>query len=191
MRFIHSGIMKQTLTATACTLVLMVLLCTGIMSCSGPRKTASNRNTTKVLLAENTRPGLRYELYLLPADSTAQRSKQQVPYARLSLRIVNTADNASPLRRICRNLDEYNTYYEYLLNGAPGDLQFIDGKETFYPVSYSFENNYNAFPFETINAGFRYDFRRSRRKNAPLQLLYADRVFARDTLVFHLNLTKQ
>jgi hypothetical protein len=163
---------------------LLILLLLNLYSCTGSRKHAYNTITAKKQLATCVRPGLQYELYQLPPD-TASLAKAG-PYTKFSIRVINTDDNASPLRRLCRNLDEYNTYYEYLLNGAPEDLQLIDNGTVLYPVSYSFENNYNVFPFETINVGYRYAPKKHKRRSGELKMIYTDRVFARDTIVFHL-----
>jgi len=169
-------------------IVFAGLLLTVILAgCSGPRHASVAQD--REALAQYSRPGLQYNLYLLPEDSATARGKKAAPYARFSIRVINTADNASPLRRLCHNLDEYNTYYEYLLNRALNDLQLIDNGAILYPVSYSFENNYNAFPFETINVGYRIDLRQARKKKHALKMVYADRVFAQDTIVFNLNHT--
>jgi len=59
-----------------------------------------------------------------------------------------------------------------------------------YPVAYSFENNYNAFPFETINVGFKFS-KGIKAGTKDLQLIYDDKVFARDTVSFYLNQIKK
>jgi len=177
-RFYGNGTFNRSLYI----LVLCLLICGG---CRSTKHTAAPVQERK-LLSSCERPGLRYELYRLPADSVMDyRHSSDVPYFKFSIRIVNTADNASPLRRLCHNLEEYNTYYEYLLNRAVNDLQLIACGTIMYPVSYSFENNYNAFPFETVNAGYRFSNRSG--KCRELELRYTDRVFAQDTIVFHFN----
>jgi len=163
--------------------VPLLIYITVLPGCTSSRKISITQGTSILPVATTTRPGLQYNLYLLPADSVS------VPYTRFSIRVLSTTDNFSPLRRLCRNLQEYNTYYEYLLNGAAQDLLLVDRGQILYPVSYSFENNYNAFPFETINVGYRYGRQPRRPKKRDLKMIYTDRVFAQDTIVFNLNQT--
>ena len=164
--------------------VICVLGCLFMASCGSGRKAAQqpaavNAGARSVLLAEVDKGWLKYRIYQ-NTDTVAIKGDQIL---RLSIRIINTSDNTSPLRKLCSNLTDYNTYYEYLLNSAKNELVLSDAKAVFnYPVAYSFENNYDAFPFETINVGYRIT-----RKTIPQKLIYTDRVFARDTITFFIH----
>lgn len=144
-------------------------------------KPASAKQNDKILVSERSKGWLRYEVYLLPVET--KRNDENVM---LSIRIVNTYDNNSPLRKLCTSLDDYNQYYEYLLNHTKEDITMTAKGTLLYPVAYSFENNYNAFPFETINVGYRFATTKNAHAKA-LVLTYDDKVFGRDTVNFYLN----
>lgn len=167
-------------------LVIPCFLISSILmtSCTTNKKTVSVNND-KVLLTERSAGWLKYKVYLLPATEMSRKGANNMM---LSIQVINMQDNTSPLRKICADLDQYNTYYEYLLNRCKEDLLLYWKGEILYPVSYSFENNYNAFPFETINVGYKYDLNKKRNKRMKdLKLAYTDRVFAQDTITFYLN----
>lgn len=163
---------------------MLMFCCSVIIGCTSNKQLA-HVGGEKTLLTEDSAGWLKYKVYLLPTN--AEKSGQ-TDYMQLSIMVINMADNTSPLRRICTNLDNYNTYYEYLLNRCKDDLNLLVQGTILYPISYSFENNYNAFPFETINVGYKYDLRNKRNRHIKdLKLRYADRVFAHDTITFYLN----
>ena len=61
-------------------------------------------------------------------------------------------------------------------------------KKELYPVYYAFENNYDAFPFETINVGFEYDLRKNGINSLKnLQLIYTDKIFSHSTISCNLK----
>lgn len=153
-------------------------------SCSIPGQTLAG--TEKYQVGGIELSGLSYKVFVLPGqpDQSGIKHKSDGQNLILSITVTNREDNISPLRKISGNLDQYNTYYEYLLNRCKENLVLRNGSELFYPVYYSFENNYNAFPFETINVGYR--LKRTRKEKA-LTLQYTDLVFAHDTLNFPLN----
>ena len=117
-------------------------------------------------MSEYANDSFRYELFQLPSDKQVMN---------LSLRIVNVKSGESPLRLISADIHQYTAYYEYLLNQAPADFKMIYKGQELFPVSYSVENNYNAFPFETINISFKTGPKAGSRK--PKVLLIEDNVF--------------
>ena len=161
-------------------LVIAMVALSLLTGCHATKTITGTGKTEKVLLGEFTRDWLKYRLYLMP-EKSGQMGHNKV--MQLSIMVENMMDNASPLRKLCTNLDDYNTYYEYLLNGAKNEIYLQSAKSISYPISYSFENNYNVFPFETINVGYRTP---DRKKGT--QLVYIDRVFSRDTLYFPIKL---
>lgn len=173
------GAMRQMSMA----LIGLCLIMLTVVSCK-TGKTATIQPQTKILIGERNKGWLRYEVYLLPAD--VPPGKHSSENMMLSIRVVNTYDNTSPLRKLSTSLDDYNQYYEYLLNHTKDDITMYANGALLYPVAYSFENNYNAFPFETINVGYKLS---TRGKSAVkgLRLTYDDKVFARDTVNFYLN----
>ena len=130
------------------------------------------------LLGEFSRGWLKYQFY--QQGSNGKYHAGQKDKMRFTVRIINMADGTSPLRRLARNIDQYNVYYEYLLNETKNDLTLVYGDRVLYPVYYAFENNYNAFPFETINVGYQPIGKKIKGASAYLQ--YADKVFAHDTI---------
>ena len=60
----------------------------------------------------------------------------------------------TPLRYGVSSIDEYNDRLNYYLNHAIADIKLLYGKDTLYPKSYLFENNYNLTPQETMIVGF-------------------------------------
>lgn len=156
----------------------------GIRQKLADRKPASDQKT---MIGEINRGWLRYQIYLIPASdliaSNSQRTKQGRGSLQFSIRIINMETSTSPLRRLCTGLDDYNLFYEYLLNGAKNDLLLVSGTDVSYPVSYSFENNYNAFPFEIINVGYSSEVSgKKRRRSDAMTLLFVDKIFSHDTL---------
>jgi len=165
---------------------LLLLAFCGLAACHTARQTATMVKE-KTLIAEYANDWLRYWVYLLPGDNSELAGKQK-ENLRLSIMVVNMKDNTSPLRKRCTNLDEYNQYYEYLLNSCKNDIVVRDGKKELYPVYYAFENNYDAFPFETINIGFEYDLRKKGLSSLhKLQLIYTDKVFSQAVINCKLN----
>jgi hypothetical protein len=81
--------------------------------------------------------------------------------------------NQSPLRYQLSSLEEYNMRLDYFLNRAIHDVWLEDGKDTFRPTSYWFENNHNLIARETIVLGF--DNREINGKT--VQLAFNDRLF--------------
>ncbi len=151
-----------------------------VCSCSETKTVAGNKRSN-VLIGEYSRDWLKYKIFLLPEQPGTSRAKNRS--LALNIRVINIMDNVSPLRKRSGNLDEYNTYYEYLLNGCKNEIYLNAGGRISYPVSYSYENNYNAFPFESINVGYTI----SKRKK-KYELVYIDRVFSQDTVTFSLSL---
>jgi hypothetical protein len=173
------------------------LVAIGLLVCFGSCHTQRQFSNTplvasKTLLATCDKGWLRYKIYQLPIDKqTTKKSKQSKNSHPLvfSIMIINQENGDSPLRRICGSLEQYNALYEYLLNQAKNDLALVSGTNVLYPSYCSFENNYNAFPFETLNVGFSADAlaRYKVRKSVPVRLLYMDRVFAHDTVTCDIN----
>jgi hypothetical protein len=167
--------------------VIFLSGCCGVTTgCGSPKRLVRTEPQEKRLISEYEKGWLKYKVFLLPADENDQRYAGKNEIIRLSIMVVNIKDNTSPLRKLCSNLDQYNIYYEYLLNSCKNELSLQSAKHVAYPVSYSFENNYDAFPFETINVGYRI----GRSKKESYKLVYVDRVFSQDTLTFPIS-TKQ
>jgi hypothetical protein len=123
---------------------------------------------------------LRYDLFLKKYNNV--HNKRNVDFV---LRIINIENDVSPLRAISKNLDEYSVHYEYLLNQAKDDFAlYVDGKSLF-PLSYSFENYYNTFPFDALNIGFA-SGTKLQGKNA--ELVFVDRLFSRDSIFFNIKI---
>ncbi len=143
-----------------------------------------NAGNAKLLLGNYTRGWVKYNIYILTNEAWQKKPLKNKKQIILSIRIINAEDNISPLRRQGRSLEQYNVLYEYLLNQAKNDLVLISGNSIAYPVYYSFENNYNAVPFETINVG--YDIssmaHKSKKRGVSMRLLYMDKIFSHDTL---------
>lgn len=129
----------------------------------------------------------------MPQEKGATKKQQNKTdkNIKLSIMVVNmNSDNASPLRRLCSNLEEYNIKNEYLLNSAKNDIYLVASDNTIkYPVYYAFENNYNAFPFETINVGYAFKNNET-KKMKKIKLVYIDRIFSNDSIFFNLNLNQ-
>lgn len=167
---------------------LLLLVFIIVSACSGSKKTIVTAD--KILVSEFERDWLKFRVFLLPqSQSDVHNSKKEHGQKNMvfSIMIINMKDNASPLRKICGNLDEYNTYYEYLLNRCKENISLQQNGEIAYPVYYSFENNYNSFPFETINVGYR--FKEKRRTNVP-ELVFDDKIFSHTILRFSLDKIK-
>ena len=138
----------------------------------------------KIQIAEFSKDWLQYKVYQMN-DLNRKGASKREQALKLSVRIINMKDNTSPLRALCSNLDDYNIYYEHLLNGAKNELYLLTRDQIIFPVYYSFENNYNAFPFETINVG--YVLPKATRKNNATTLVFVDRIFSKDSIFFNLN----
>jgi|GEM_PF-4592264 len=156
-------------------------------ACSVKKAVAPERQVaTKKQVAQFRKGDLAYEVYRQYLTETngkkADRSKKES--VRLMIRIVNKANNVSPLRAMSGSYDAYNSNNEYLLNGAKNDIMLLIKGQYIYPLYYSFENNYNSFPFETINLG--YSISRQQKRSA-VQLVFIDKVFTQDSIFFNLN----
>lgn len=165
-------------------LVLLIMLV--LTGCHTGKLVSGVYRDNKILVDERSKGWLKYQVYLLPEDIAGKEQDKMM----LSIRVINMENNTSPLRRLCTSLDDYNEYYEYLLNHCKEDITVSAGGALLYPVSYSFENNYNAFPFETINVGYRYKAGKEKYKGG-VALTYNDKVFAHDTINFDLNPIKR
>ena len=172
---------------------LFITLATGLfLSGCAMNRTATQGGwvAKKTLIRECDKGWLQYKVYVMPPRDSmvvvGHKRKQKVPLV-MSIMIINTQTGASPLRAISGNLEEYNTYYEYLLNQAKNDFILFKGTSPEYPVYYAFENNYNVFPFETINIGYPGSVRPSLKELKKMNLLYLDKVFSHDTLLMNLG----
>jgi hypothetical protein len=157
-----------------------------LWGCTASKHISTIQNK-KTQIAEYSKGDLKYKLYQMPNDLSDKKSKnkKKLRSVKLSLMIINMKDNSSPLRRLCTDINQYNIYYEYLLNTAKNELYLRTADKINYPVYYSFENNYNAFPFETINVG--YALEHFDKKHTETTLVFVDRVFSKDTLFFNLS----
>jgi hypothetical protein len=168
-------------------LQLMLVFLTGIgMAACSVKHTTSNVavREDKIQIAEFSKDWLQYKVYQMN-DVNKKRTSKKEQTLKLCVRIINMRDNVSPLRSLCSNLDEYNSYYEHLLNGAKNELFLLTGNQISFPVYYSFENNYNTFPFETINVG--YALPKASKKSNKTTLVFVDRIFSKDSIFFNLN----
>lgn len=100
------------------------------------------------------------------------------------IRIRNTRDAVGPLRYISTNLEEYQKLYGYLLTEAKGDFMLRCGEQIIHPTLYWYTNNYNSIPMDEIKVGFT---NLPQASSESIELLYIDRIFLRDTLVYALN----
>ena len=154
-------------------------------ACNTPKHVSNlSVKAEKTLIASRTKGWLKYNIYQMPLDSQALRSHKRNRPLIFSIRIINMENDVSPLRRISSSLKQYDVFYEYLLNQTKNDLALVSGTTVVYPSYYSFENSYNVFPFETVNVGFSAEViaQSKFKKSEPVRLLYADKVFAHDTL---------
>lgn len=168
--------MKQSPRISRLTVLLLMVICFQLQACHSTKKSARTAMKQKELISELRTDWLHYKIFRLPDTLKRAKGKEVV---QLSIRVLNTMDDTSPLRKLCTDLEQYNIRYEYLLNGAKNEVYLQSPKGISYPVSYSFENNYNAVPFETINVGYHIN-----RLEKGTRLVYVDRVFAQDTLYF-------
>ncbi|GAA4450457.1 hypothetical protein [Rurimicrobium arvi] len=150
--------------------VTLVILSVVLLSC-GESKNLLKSPAQNRRVSGYATDSFRYEVYQLPSGKETLA---------LSLRIVNVAGTQSPLRMLSGNIEQYSTYYEYLLNRAAADFRLVCDKEELAPAAYSVENNYNAFPFETINISF-YTGRKARSRKRKV-LLFADNVFSHQVI---------
>lgn len=162
--------------------LMLVLIPLLLYSCSNSKQTVADNNSSPVY--ELHKDWLTYRVSLIPQAAGAENNRKTTNLT-LSIRIINRKSNVSPLRGICTNLEDYNTYYEYLLNRCKDDISLVYDGKIAYPVYYAFENNYNSFPFETINVGYR--FSPGRRGPKEMKLVFLDKIFSHDTLAFSLN----
>lgn len=165
--------------------VALLILGTSLGSCSVKKATLAPKQE-KTQIATFSKGDLTYEIYRQSAFNQDGESKVEKnnEILRLTIRLVNKAGNTSPLRAISRNYEEYNIHNEYLLNGARNDIMLCIQQQYLFPKYYSFENNYNAFPFETINVGYVLG---KKQKHKPIQLIFVDKIFTRDSIFFNLN----
>jgi hypothetical protein len=159
--------------------VKIIFLALTSMSCKIATMHATTFVESPVLIDEVDKGWLRFSLYAIK-DTLANRSQDML----YSIRVINISDNNSPLRKISKNLDEYNTAYAYLLTQAKNDFVLYSNNSVFYPSYYAIENHYNSFPFETINIG--YSIKKEKKKGDRL-IAFIDRVFTQDTIVFNLT----
>ena len=137
-------------------------------------------------IAQFKKGDLSYEVYRQYATGENMQmaaDPKQSP-VRISIRIINKGGNVSPLRAISGNYETYNINNDYLLNGAKNDIMLFVKGRLIYPSYYCFENNYNAFPFETINLGYSLT---TKQRKSPVQLIFVDKVFTQDSIFFNLN----
>ncbi|MFA6152122.1 MAG: hypothetical protein WC716_12425 [Chitinophagaceae bacterium] len=139
----------------------------------------------RIQIGEFQKGDLSYEIFRLDNFNQITSEQSKLKTIKLSVRIINKGGGQSPLRAISNNLDEYNSRYSYLLNNAKNDLIIKTHSAVLCPVYYSFENNYNAFPFETINVG--YELNRKQAKGS-VQLIFVDKIFTQDSIFFNLKL---
>jgi hypothetical protein len=167
-------------------IALTLLLSLSASSCMVHKKTEQIPLVQiKTLVYEFDKGWLKYKIFQMPDTAAGAKSKKHMVLQPImfSIRIINMQDGSSPLRRLCSNLEEYNEYYEYLLNQAKNDIVILNGNEIEYPVYYSFENSYNVFPFETINVGYSRERLKHGDHAKNLRLLYQDKIFSHDTLM--------
>lgn len=158
--------------------ILIAVMCSA--SCKLTSKHMSSAIHSPLLIDEVDKGWLRFSLYVL--NDTVANGQHEMLY---SIRVVNTSDNFSPLRKIVKNIDEYNIAYAYLLNQAKNDFILFSNNDLFYPSYYAVENNYNAFPFEAINVG--YSILEKKQRHSDRLIAYVDKVFTQDTIVFNLT----
>lgn len=154
--------------------------------CDSIKHTSAKKNI-KTQIAEYSNDELKYKVFLMPQESVTLKSKEKTKSIKFSIMIINMKNNFSPLRRLCSDINDYNIYNEYLLNGAKNEIYLLTNSGINYPTYYLFENNYSAFPFETINVG--YSVPSPVKKGTQFTLVYVDRVFSKDTISFNLNST--
>jgi hypothetical protein len=160
-----------------------ILLCSVLSSCLLVKKHAHSSliSTTPALIVQIKKGWINYQLYKI-SDTTVSKIRSM----QFAIRIVNTLDNLSPLRKLSNNLDMYNTYYAYLLTQAKYDLLLLTERNKAYPcTNFTFENNYNAFPFDAFTFGFSLAGSNKNRK-AQKYIQYIDQVFTKDTILFQL-----
>lgn len=92
-----------------------------------------------------------------------------------NIKLENNTGNGSLLRSGVQSTAEYQARYDYFLNQASRDIKLVYKGQELKPSSYSFENNYNLTPVETIVVGF--VLPDSAELNAELQISFFDRVF--------------
>ena len=152
----------------------LVISCS-TQSCLVQKPSLGNSATgSRKLVAEMDRGWAHYEVY-----RSGDKPKSGTPIT-LSIRVFDKGGE-SPLRKISSSLQQYNEFYEYLLNRARYDLLLVQGQDAYYPTAFIFENGYRALPFETIVVTYT-PLKLKRTRNHPLRLLYLDKVFSHDTL---------
>ncbi len=160
----------------------LFLLIVILSACSEYHPFIGKSTDAPLLIGEAHKGWIKYQIYAVPTDNYISTNHNYTSH--LVIRIINTdKDGASPLRRICSNLDDYNSRYEYLLNRAKDDIVLMTSKKVLYPVYYAFENNYNVLPFETINVGYTI----TEKRPTQYELMFTDRIFAQDTVGFKLK----
>lgn len=90
---------------------------------------------------------------------------------------IKRVDNSiSPLRYGVATIEEYNYRLNYYLNEAAEDIRLVYDKDTLWPMSYLFENNYNLSPQETMVVGFSLP-KGEKYPQKDMRLSFVDRVF--------------
>ena len=91
--------------------------------------------------------------------------------------VKRTDGKISPMRFNLSDRSDYDKRLDYFLNGAMKDFKLIyDKKDTLYPMSYEFENNYNLTPQETMVIAFSLP-KGEEMPAKDMQISYNDRVF--------------
>lgn len=102
------------------------------------------------------------------------RLKQLEGTAWFNISFKNTVNNVSSLRADVTSKEMYDERLNYFNNEAVKDISMIYGKDTLYPASYLFENNYNLTPQETMVVGFTLP---DKIPLQDMQIIYNDKVY--------------
>jgi hypothetical protein len=90
---------------------------------------------------------------------------------------IKRADNSiTPMRYGVSSIEEYNERLHYYLNEAVKDIRLVYDKDTLWPMSYLFENNYNLSPQETMVVGFSLP-KGEHFPQKNMRLSFVDRIF--------------
>lgn len=90
-------------------------------------------------------------------SSVDEQQKRQAELAGtvwFNIKLENLASNTSLLRAGIHSSAEYQARYDYFVGQAANDIKLIYKGQELKPISYSFENNYNLTPMETMVVGF-------------------------------------
>lgn len=106
-----------------------------------------------------------------------KRSQNMRGTAWFNISFKRTDGAVSPLRYQLAAKEEYDKRYNYFLNEAHNDLVLVyNRKDTLHPMSYTFENNFNLTPQETMVVGFELPAGVPYAEK-EMQLSYIDQVF--------------